>query len=81
LSLQSETLVSKFAFIFNLVPLHNGNKRMLKPGVVLYTTVVSAYSAVGDMVRTYPKCHAQMLAKVPKTPPKYPKSHAQMLAI
>jgi hypothetical protein len=29
---------------------------------------------------TYPKCHAQMLAKVPKIPPKYPKSHAQMLA-
>jgi hypothetical protein len=31
------------------------------------------------MVRTYPKCHAQMLVKVPKIPPKYPKSHAQML--
>jgi hypothetical protein len=29
---------------------------------------------------TYPKCHAQMLAKVPKIPPKYPKSHARMLA-
>jgi hypothetical protein len=31
-------------------------------------------------VETYPKCHAQMLAKVPKTPQKYPKSHARMLA-
>jgi hypothetical protein len=29
-----------------------------------------------DMVGTYPRCHAQMLAKVPKTPPKYPKPHA-----
>jgi hypothetical protein len=32
------------------------------------------------MVGTYPKRHAQMLAKVSKTPPKYPKSRAQMLA-
>jgi hypothetical protein len=32
------------------------------------------------VVGTYPKCHAQMLTKVPKIPPKYPKSHAQMLA-
>jgi hypothetical protein len=37
--------------------------------------------AVGKlMVGTYPKRHAQMLAKAPKIPPKYPKSHAQMLA-
>ena len=32
------------------------------------------------MVGTYPKCPAQMLAKVPKITPKYPKVHAQMLA-
>jgi hypothetical protein len=34
------------------------------------------YATVG----TYPKCHAQMLAKVPKTSPEYPNSHDQMLA-
>ena len=28
------------------------------------------------MVGTYPKCHVQMLAKVPKIPPKCPKPHA-----
>jgi hypothetical protein len=32
------------------------------------------------MVGPYPKCHAQMLAKVPKIQPKYPKYHAQMPA-
>jgi hypothetical protein len=39
-----------------------------------------AQHTLRDMVGTYPKCHAQMLVKVPKIPPKYPKCHAQMLA-
>jgi hypothetical protein len=33
-----------------------------------------------EVVGTYPKSHTQMLAKVPKMPPKYPTAHAQMLA-
>jgi serine/threonine protein kinase len=40
----------------------------------------SPYGMPIDMAGTYPKCHAQILAKVPKIPLKYPKSYAQMLA-
>jgi hypothetical protein len=36
-------------------------------------------AAYALMVGTYPKCHARMLAKVPKIPPKYPNAHAQIL--
>jgi hypothetical protein len=36
------------------------------------------YAAARQMMAgTYPKCHSQMLVKVPKIPPKYPKAHAQ----
>jgi hypothetical protein len=46
-----------------------------------YETVegVTALVAGAVQVGTYPKCHAQMLAKVPKMSPKYPKPHAHML--
>jgi hypothetical protein len=41
---------------------------------------LSAEPLVLVVVGTYPKCHAHVLAKFPKIPPKYPKYHAQMLA-
>jgi hypothetical protein len=42
-------------------------------GVFLLIQLVILLGSVYEMVGTYPKCHAQMLAKVPKMPPKYPK--------
>jgi hypothetical protein len=71
-----EKLVSKFAFQKQPAPLHFGGS--LLDQVVVPTNDVLAQAAA--MVGTYPKRHARMLAKVPKTPPWHPKAYAQMLA-
>jgi hypothetical protein len=71
-----EKLVSKFAFQKQPAPLHFGGS--LLDQVVVPTNDVLAQAAA--MVGTYPKRHARMLAKVPKTTPQYPECHAQMLA-
>jgi hypothetical protein len=44
------------------------------------TDAAASQMSIADMVGTYPKRHARMLAKVLKMPPKYPKCHRHNLA-
>jgi hypothetical protein len=79
-------LVAKFAFSNSNVHRYTPGRfeQLLAMGSVVlhaesgqdvhfFNALIPFFHYVPIMVGTYPKCHAQMLVKVPKMSPKYPK--------